>query len=765
MTGGFRSRRQRICSWCSKSFTKDEHLARHVRTHTREKPFPCPICRKAFSRHDSLLRHSRCHQESRPHTGAGHNPECGALNAPEQRSSPRQNSIDIHGCSTPRHQLSSIGPSNPKASDFRSVSYSVSNPALRRTTLLPNVEELAQVRLDGVAGFPTPGSQSNLTEPDPRLDIARQDDSWMFANANTEMPAWFADDDFDLTALNSEIFMSTAQWYPPGADNQWHQPLGNNPPPFVEDMLPSREELVQTHWYTFMGTSPTGQTTPETGMGLTRVDEAYRTSLAAKLQPHIPFLALPSTDFLNLCVQMYFTKFHRVFPIVHAPTFRPSSKSSLLLLSICSIGSLFVGSSHAASQGVKVFETLNKAILSSWERHFSKQGPETIAMIQAALIGQTFGLLSGRKKDLLTAETFHGTLVVWARRATTFKCKEASDYINSSEILDAPEKVWKRWIQAEEQNRLLAGIHVHDVEISELFLTDPYLRHSPGKLPLLCDDDLWDMTTVEDWRQRIMIHTSGSNPDIHETSLYRPELTANGATVTVPGILRSGFHTYLELEELAASATEGKNTDDPAQQKTLENALVNFHTSYIRPSREHATDPYCLLVLWHSIFFSLYANISRLELVIGKEGLTEAENHVGYVRSWASSPDGQCCALHAALILRELERENIGTEPPMHVPRILFRAALIWFCYTRFGTDTADLRQSLQFSALQRIGVNCQRLLFEANGFKVLRPTTSESSTFSGLLDLLSRVGHWGISQLMGSILNLLLPKDERHTT
>lgn len=67
----------------------------------------------------------------------------------------------------------------------------------------------------------------------------------------------------------------------------------------------------------------------------------------------------------NICIQMYFTKFHPVFPIVHAPTFRPTSQRSLLLLSICSIGSLFVGSSHAASKGVKVFETLNKAILSS----------------------------------------------------------------------------------------------------------------------------------------------------------------------------------------------------------------------------------------------------------------------------------------------------------------------------------------------------------------------------------------------------------------
>lgn len=45
-----RGRQQRVCSWCSQSFTKDDHLMRHIRTHTREKPFVCGVCRKAFSR-------------------------------------------------------------------------------------------------------------------------------------------------------------------------------------------------------------------------------------------------------------------------------------------------------------------------------------------------------------------------------------------------------------------------------------------------------------------------------------------------------------------------------------------------------------------------------------------------------------------------------------------------------------------------------------------------------------------------------------------
>lgn len=260
----------------------------------------------------------------------------------------------------------------------------------------------------------------------------------------------------------------------------------------------------------------------------------------------------------------------------------------------------------------------------------------------------------------------------------------------------------------------------------------------------------------------MMSRLSSSKNHIYGTHLHPPKTTVNEATLSSSAPPKSDFHNYLELEGLAASAIEMKNSSDLTERKSFENILINFHKKRISHNRGHKVDSYCLSILWHSIFFSLYADINRLELVIGKEGFTEAQNHVEAVRSWASSPDGQCSALHAALILRELEKENIGTEPPMHIPRIIFRAALVWFCYTRFGTDTTDSRLTMQSSALQRIGVNCQKLLFEANGFRILRPTTSESSTFSGLVDILSRAGHWGISQLMWSILNLLLP-DVKH--
>lgn len=44
---------------CNMSFTRSEHLARHKRKHTGERPFTCPHCHKNFSRLDNLRQHKQ----------------------------------------------------------------------------------------------------------------------------------------------------------------------------------------------------------------------------------------------------------------------------------------------------------------------------------------------------------------------------------------------------------------------------------------------------------------------------------------------------------------------------------------------------------------------------------------------------------------------------------------------------------------------------------------------------------------------------------
>jgi len=60
------------CPVCQATFTRPQHVARHMRSHTGDRPYKCVYCGDQFARSDLLSRHcNKCHANEKPPPNTG----------------------------------------------------------------------------------------------------------------------------------------------------------------------------------------------------------------------------------------------------------------------------------------------------------------------------------------------------------------------------------------------------------------------------------------------------------------------------------------------------------------------------------------------------------------------------------------------------------------------------------------------------------------------------------------------------------------------
>ncbi|KAN0099851.1 hypothetical protein V8E51_013626 [Hyaloscypha variabilis] len=771
-----RVRPERACRVCKKSFSKSEHLKRHLRSHTKERPYTCTTCGKSYSRNDTLLRHERAHSVPGTVTSALQDLEVSSLNGDQGMGPFRQqggdsptscNARDMAAESQPRQQ-----PRIPLLQQMAVPDFPFSSP---------NFQENQPPRFstDILADSTIPGytDTTNMTQPPirPSLQNNLALPSHHSGLLDEEFPpaSWLLADDFDIDALDNALTVAMADWVQTRPQD-FDQPapsmliLPPSPPSVALRSIESERnrqsipatavgrqpnDLVSKQWFTRLPPqsshvqSRAGSEAPSEQF---HVNERYWDKLSQTLVPRFIDPSIPPAEHLNLYLQLYASKFHPMLPVIHLPTFRPNSRNSHLLLSMCSLGSLFIQYPTAAIQGRGIFERVNKVVLASWETHLFSNKIEALVIVQTALLGQTFGMLSGKAKDMTMIDAFHGTLLVWAR--TLGVPREAVFSLPAHDITDdEKDRLWREWAHAEQQLRLGLAVLVHDAELASLLHRESTMIRS-----ILAPTAAKWYALLRDQAPR----NKGPFPTLGSWMKGEEDQTQ----LILQSVQDSRFTLYSMLESINVAIIEAgqANKLDTATIQHFQRRLLVWYelNAGVSVNYRGGVDPFHTRILWHSTFMALFADFDLLEAAVGRDGHDAACASNEKVHQWASGPNAARCLIHSLLLQDEIENMQLRSEPALHVPRILFWAGLVALCYSKHASPGSHRPPDFQaqvFPEIKILGPTAHARLVEAfiSG-PGLNPMV-HIITVCKSIDQLQKLSRWGVSHTFARILSSAL--------
>jgi hypothetical protein len=275
-----RPRKELICRFCDKSFSRTEHLLRHERSsHTKERPFKCSSCESDFSRKDIMLRHLlKMHSVVKTHPDARTGlPVASHIVPPDSVVSGRESSM-----------IAALG-----SDIFPETNMIISRGALQ-STAIPSTEmggsEIPQA-------LPQPSDNNVL---------------WTPINASDDLP-WWLEQDLNLEAFDTSLFRST------GFSEPWFEPAGaqiaSSQASHTDEGLQesgafthSQQNRAQKAWFTHVSENNTKDV--DDSIGTARLEgvpatsdefdlgTSFRSSVSRKLTTLQNTYPLPSTKFL-----------------------------------------------------------------------------------------------------------------------------------------------------------------------------------------------------------------------------------------------------------------------------------------------------------------------------------------------------------------------------------------------------------------------------------------------------------------------------------
>ncbi|KAG9238743.1 c6 zinc finger domain-containing protein [Amylocarpus encephaloides] len=768
------------CPECHRTYSRPDHLTRHIQTHAQERPFQCPTCHKGFGRMDLLKRHAQSHKMDEVQTLKRHRRQsnyprasqactaCAAvkLKCDEQRPCGRCQRKHAE-CKYARDNNHPTRPTASTAGTFSTASFpSMDQPPSQagdqnNPTSANQEHQLTGFR-KGVMTPLTPNTFHTYSPPQwQNTDLAMRnmlnftvEDNLEFDNADFSLLNQLYENTFD--EINEQQLVAKRS-VGLGADAFRRSTLAR--------WLPSRNESIHAE---MNGISALGN---EAGSPDTRPKLAHRSvneTLNQKSRDRVLAMILnscppdrastiattfPPAALLDDLMQCFFsTHSTQTSSFIHIPTFRANLQMPELLGAIVAYGAVLTDIKPLHKLGFAIQETVRTRLPIRCDEENTTV--RELWLLQAFMCQLEIGLWSGNRRKLEISESHTQVLVTMLRRAGKFqesKCIPSPPLAeDNGEVL---QRKWHDWVSNESFKRLAFRVFLLDAQSSMSLLVNPLISYVEVTNNLPESRELWTAVDAEQWKEIYLARPNRASevePSLIGILRQRTEplsLDCNHDLHFSSLIVLHGFWGMIWQYSQLLSVLNTRPSDNNAIVALLYQDLCQSITHFRLGISDLGEAP-CqeTLLLLEVLGIYLHMSLEDIQLFAGKEDTDEARRVLPSLQQWIELPKSRQAVWHAGQVIRAAKRfpqkqlEGFYAIAVYHASLVCWTYGLVSHIKAGDDGNTVDNVASPQsmntFLLDGDDGVEAQRFIVLGRGTPVISTMAHIDSMETGLAQL-----------------------------